>query len=170
MTEDTPESAVRAFESSDAYEGTEAGFLLTTSAFGGRVSAVDLADDRVAYTVTVRVPTIEAATADEVGEAVQSGWFETLERRLADAPKATRANVDLSGFEVEQDGAEAVVTYQFEYGGADRAAEIAKTFAEYVEGTYVESIVPGYDYEGTAADLLASASEQGGGERGGTPL
>ena len=169
MTEQLPESAIRAFEAHGAFEREGEGFRLTTSRFGGRVSAVDLGGG-VAYTLTVRVPTLDAATADEVGEAVESGWFDTMRRRLEDAPKATRADVSLSGLDLEEDGDEVVVTFQFEWDGPDRAAAIAKTFAEYVEGTYVESVVPGYDYEGVVGDLLQGASQGEGGKKGGTPL
>ncbi len=169
MTEELPESAARAFDRHDAFERDGNGFRLTTSRFGGRVTAVDLGGG-VAYTLTVRAPTLEAATVDEVGEAVESGWFDTMRRRLEDAPKATRSDVSLSGFDLEADDDEVVVTFQFEWAGADRAAAITKTFAEYVEGTYVESVVPGYDYEGVIGDLLQGASQGEGGRKGGTPL
>ncbi|MEF8975818.1 MAG: DUF5813 family protein, partial [Halapricum sp.] len=44
-------------------------------------------------------------------------------------------------------------------------------FVEYVEGTYVEGAVPGYDYEPPVADLLNQAQSGGSqGDRGGTPL
>ncbi|MEF8887902.1 MAG: DUF5813 family protein [Haloarculaceae archaeon] len=170
MTEELPESAVRAFERHDAFERQGEGFRLTTSRFGGRVTAADLGGGRVGYTLTVRAPTVAAATADEVGEAVASGWFDTMRRRLEDAPKATRADVSLSAFDLEEDGEEVVVTFQFERDDPDRAAAIAKTFAEYVEGTYVESVVPGYDYEGVVGELLQGASQGEGGRKGGTPL
>ncbi|MFT4881095.1 MAG: hypothetical protein ACI9HI_001096 [Salinirussus sp.] len=169
MSEELPDSAVQAFERHDAFEREANGFRLTTSRFGGRVTAVDLGGG-VAYTLTVRAPTLETATVNEVGEAVESGWFDTMRRRLADAPKATRSDVSLSGFDLEEDGDEVVVTFQFEWDGADRAAAIAKTFAEYVEGTYVESVVPGYDYEGVVGDMLQGASQGEGGRKGGTPL
>jgi hypothetical protein len=106
-----------------------------------------------------------------VGDAVAEGWFETLELRLEDAPKATRATVDLDEFTVERDGDDVVTTYAFTLGDADRAADVAKAFVEYVEGTYVEGIVPGYNYEGKVADLVSDAASGGGeGEVGGTPL
>jgi len=172
MTDGMPDSAARAFERHDAFERTDDGaFELTTSTFGGRVMAAETGSDQVAYTITVSVPTLDAATADEVGDAVSKGWLDTLERRLEDAPQATRADVALAGFDVAAEDGEVFVTFQFEWGDASRAAEVAKTFAEYVEGTYVESVVPGYDYEGAVADLLSSASQHGeGGTRGGTPL
>ena len=166
---DVPESVERAFDYHDAFERDGDGYLVTTTAFEGRVTAVDGPDYFSAYTVTVRVPTLDGATADDVGDAVEDGWFETLERRLEDAPKATRADVELETFDVERDGEDVYVTFGFEWGNADKAADIAKTFVEYVEGTYVEGIVPGYDYVGAVSNLVENASQEGGGG-GGTPL
>jgi hypothetical protein len=167
-----PDSVARAFGRHDAFERLDgAAFELTTSAFGGRVTAAETGSHRLVYTVTVSVPTLDATTADDVGDAVASGWLDTLERRLEDAPQATRADVELARFDVEADGEDVFVTFQFEWENADRATVLAKTFVEYVEGTYVESVVPGYNYEGTVAELLSSASQGSDGEtRGGTPL
>jgi hypothetical protein len=170
MTDDLPESAERAFESHDAFEATDEGYRVTTTAFDGSVTAADAEEWRVAYTVTVRAPTLHAATVDAVGEAVADGWFDTLRRRLEDAPQATRTTVELDEFAVERDGADVVATYSFELGNADTAARVAKTFVEYVEGTYVEGVVPGYEYEGAVADLVNQAQTNGEGGAGGTPL
>jgi hypothetical protein len=177
MTDGLPEDVERAFERHRGFERTDDGFVVTTTAFEGRVTAVE-GGSRAAYTVTVRAPTIEAATAGDVGPAVAEGWFDTLQRRLADAPKATRADVELRTFDVEREspggtdgaGKGLYVTYGFEWEDPDRAADIAKTFVEYVEGTYVEGVVPGYEYEPPVADLLQSASQGGGDGAGGTPL
>jgi hypothetical protein len=172
MTDELPDAVEQALDHHDAYDRAEDGsYRLTTTVFDGRVTAEDAEEWRTAYTVIVRAPTLHAATADEVGDAVADGWFETLELRLEDAPKATRADVELDEFSVERDGEDVVTTYEFTLGSADRAADVAKAFVEYVEGTYVEGIVPGYSYEGKVADLVSDASSGGGdGEVGGTPL
>ena len=80
---------------------------------------------------------------------------------------ATRSDIDLETFDVERDGEDVYVTYGFEWDDPGRAADIAKTLVEYVEGTYVEGVIPGYEYESPVADLLDRASQ---GEGGGTPL
>jgi hypothetical protein len=221
-----PAGAEAAFEAHDAFDPVEddgenpvegegesenrsgddrddpARYAVDTTRFEGTVTARATEGDADRYEVRVRIPAIDAATADDVGPSVAAGWFETMERRLADAPKSTRASVHLEAFRLaEADGAdgtggtgrsgdagetegttdaerepaaELVVTYDFEYGDADRAAAIAKTFVEYVEGTYVESTIPGYRYEGVVGDLLSSAASTGGSEepsgRGSTPL
>lgn len=165
MTEDLAVEIHSAFESTDAYD-VDDGYAVTTTVFDARV-AVDDATTPPTYHVHVRVPSLPAATDDEVGPTVAKSWLETFERRLEDAPQSTRARVDLDSFAVEQEGETVHIEYTFSWSNPDRAAEIAKTFVEYVEGTYVEGIIPGYDYVSPVADLLSDASQSG---NGGTPL
>jgi hypothetical protein len=168
---DVPDDVADVFDSRDTFVPSGEGYVVETTSFDGRVTASEGEQWRTDYEVTVRVPSLRAATADEVGEAVRDGWFETFERRLEDAPKATRVVVELDDYTVERDGEEVVVTYRFSLGGEREAADVAKAFVEYVEGTYVEGIIPGYDYVGVVADLMDSASTGGSeGSRGGTPL
>jgi hypothetical protein len=168
---DVPDDVADVFDSRDTFVPSGEGYVVETTSFDGRVTASEGEQWRTDYEVTVRVPSLRAATADEVGEAVRDGWFETFERRLEDAPKATRVVVELDDYTVERDGEEVVVTYRFSLGGEREAADVAKAFVEYVEGTYVEGIIPGYDYVGVVADLMDSASTGGNeGSRGGTPL
>jgi hypothetical protein len=166
MSSDTPESVSSAFEAHEAFEAADSGYLLTTTVFDPTVEAVT-EGAKARYTVTVCVPTLDAATEEDIGEVLAESWQETLTRRLEEAPKATRSRVDLDGFGVEAVSEELRIEYIFTWGNPTRAVEIAKTFAEYVEGTYVEGIVPGYDYEPPISSLLADASQSG---EGGTPL
>jgi hypothetical protein len=168
---DVPDDVADVFGSRDTFVAGGGGYVVETTSFDGHVTASEGEKWRTDYEVTVRAPTLQAATADEVGEAVADGWFDTLERRLEDAPKTTRVVVELDDYAVERDEAEVVVTYRYSLGGEREAADVAKAFVEYVEGTYVEGIVPGYDYVGVVADLMNSASTGGSeGSRGGTPL
>jgi len=173
MTVEMPDEARASFEDHDAFERAADGYRLTTTAFDATVTATAGEDWRTHYTVTVEVPTLDAAVADDaedVGDAVLAGWLETFERRLADATQATRASVDLDAFSVERVGETVTVRYEFAFGNDARAVKIAKTLVEYVEGTYVEGVVPGYEYESPVTDLLSAAATDGTGERGGTPL
>jgi len=168
---DVPDDVADVFDARDVFVPSGSGYVVETTSFEGHVTASEGEKWRTDYEVTVRAPTLQAATADEVGPAVHEGWLETLERRLEDAPKATRVAVDIDEYTVEEDAEEVVVTYRFSLGGEREAADVAKTFVEYVEGTYVEGIVPGYDYVGVVADLMNAASTGGSeGSRGGTPL
>ena len=168
---DVPDDVADVFGSRDTFVAGGDGYVVETTSFEGHVTASEREDWATDYEVTVRAPTLQAATAGEVGDAVRDGWFETFERRLEDAPTATRVVVDLDDYTVERDDEEVVVTYRYSLGGEREAADVAKAFVEYVEGTYVEGIIPGYDYVGVVADLMDSASTGGSeGSRGGTPL
>lgn len=190
---DLPDDAAAAFESHDAYTALDGGdaangeraagafdapaYTVDTTGFDAVVTASAREGYADRYEVAVFVPSLDATTVDHVSPAVQSGWFETMERRLADAPKSTRAAVELERFrlaDADEVGDVLRVSYGFTFGDADRAAGIAKTFVEYVEGTYVESTIPGYEYTGVVGDLLASATGTGGagesGSSGSMPL
>jgi hypothetical protein len=164
-----PERAERAFAAHDAFEQGGDGFELTTTAFEGRVTAAETDDWALQYTVTVRAPMLSTAVEGPVGSAVEDGWFDTLALRLEDAPGAVRESVDLDDLDVFEEDGDAVAVFTFTWGNADRAPDIAKALAEYVEGTYMEGVVPGYDYREPVASMLSQAS-QGDGNRSGTPL
>lgn len=173
--DDLPEDANRAFEGHDAYEPAAEGYRIETTRFDARVTASDDAETEWAltYELTVRAPMLSAAVADDaeeqVGPAVEAGWLDTFELRVADAPGAVRDGVE-ADVAVHRRADEAVVEYTFEWGNADRAADIAKAFAEFVEGTYMEGIVPGYDYGPPVSEMLASARASGGDEGSGDPM
>jgi len=170
MTEALPDRAGRAFDAHAAFERTDGWFDLSTTAFDARVTAAATDDGALRYTLEVRAPTLQSATADDVGASVAEGWFETYERRLEDAPMAVRHDVALAEQRVFEEAGDAVAVFTFEWGTADRAPAIAKALAEYVEGTYMEGIVPGYEYVPPVADLLADARQSGGGDGGGGPM
>lgn len=163
MTDDEPARLAAAFDEHGSLTRQEGNWAVTTTAFDATVTP----DPDGRYTVTVRAPTLQAATTDEVDEAVAADWLRTFRRRLEDAPAATRRSVELDNRAV--DATDGTVRVSFEFACADPAgaAEVATTLAEFVEGTYVGGVVPGYAYEPPVADLLAAASH---GEQDGAPL
>ena len=168
---DTDDSAAAADDIVLDADDTAADYRVTTTTFEATVGLPEPSSDEPEYSVVVRTPTLEAATNDAVGPAVAVGWFETFQKRLGDAPGATRHDVSLAAFGVAEDGDTVVVRYEFVEENPAVAADVAKTFTEYVEGTYVEGVVPGYEYDGAVADLIGQAAAQGSqGEAGGTPL
>ncbi len=169
MTEEMPERAVRAFDAADAFESVDRGFAVTTTRFDAHVIATETDEWALSYTLEVRAPMLSSATADPVGPAVEEGWFETYELRLEDAPRAVRDDVELSDHRVLEEAGEAVAVFEFEHGNADRAPAIAKAITEYVEGTYMEGIVPGYDYGPPVSEMLSRARSSGG-EDGSGPM
>ncbi|MWG34066.1 DUF5813 family protein [Halomarina oriensis] len=167
---DLPEQARRAFDGHDAFSEADEGYELQTTAFGGRVTAEETEGWALRYALTVGVPTLDAAVEEDVGEHLEEGWFETYELRLEDAPGAVRDSVDLEGIDVRTEDGDAVATFTFTFGNADRAPDVAKAIAEYVEGTYMEGIVPGFTYRPPVAGLLSKARQGEDGGSGPMPL
>lgn len=159
----------RAFERHETYTDANEGFIVETTVFDSRVVA-EVSDETV-YTLTIRTPTLSSAVEEDVGANLLDGWFETLERRVEDAPKAVRADIELTAA-VEPDDGEAVVTLQFPFDRPERAPAVVKAMTEYVEGTYVEGVVPGFTYRPPVSELLDTAthSEETEHDRGGGPL
>lgn len=166
MTANDRSRGADALAAHDAFEETAEGFSLSTTTVETRVNA-ETRPDGVAYAVEIRAPTIDSATVDEVGQTVSTDWFETYRRRVQDAPSASRHNVELDETQVFEEGPDVVVRYRYTWGEPPTGVDIAKTLIEYVEGTYVQGIIPGYEYTDPVSRLLSQASQ--GGE-GGTPL
>ncbi|UPW00969.1 DUF5813 family protein [Halorussus gelatinilyticus] len=172
----TDESVERAFREHPDFEQTDDGeFETPQKPFPGVVTVADVpgdgataGDDEREYRLEVRTPTLDAAVeGEEVAEVVEDGWFETLELRLDDAH--TVANAEASPPDVEREGEEVVVTTALASADPERAAEDALAIVEYVEGTWVQGIIPGYDYREPAASLRESARQnydEGGGPGG----
>ena len=144
------------FDSHGAFESSDEGFSLITIPFDSHAEVTD-----AEYRIVLRVPTLDAATEEAVADAVLEGWFETFERRLADASGVTRATIDVPSPTVERDVDTVRIVFAFEHDDPQGAADAAKALAEFVEGTYVEGIVPGYTYEPPVADLLTRARQHG---------
>ncbi|MFB6163013.1 MAG: DUF5813 family protein [Halococcoides sp.] len=112
------------------------------------------------WTVEVRVPTIDTVATDSVGAAVQEDWVETFRRRAREAENATRRSVDPE-VSIDRTDETIVVTYAFEERAVPRALEVARDIALFVEGTYVQGAIPGYEYEPPLSTLLTRATENG---------
>ncbi|MFD1647253.1 DUF5813 family protein [Haloarchaeobius litoreus] len=158
----TSESAEHAFERHDAFTREDDGYDLTTTPFDVRATASSTDDDRTAFEVTVRLPTLDAVVADEtVPPVVEDGWYETLALRLEDSFDPTKT-VDHDEPTVERRGETVVATFSYRSGRVKTCVEDAKVLAEFAEGTYVQGLIPGYDYEEPAGDLLTTATNGGG--------
>ena len=170
MTETVPERAARAFEGHEAFERDGRWFDVTTTTFEGRVTARETGEWEIEYTLEVRAPTLSAATEDDVGDAVEAGWFETYERRLEDAGMAVRQDVEFDDYRLIEEAGEAVAVFEFEWGNADHAPDMAKAMTEYAEGTYMEGIVPGYEYTPPVSELLSRARSDAGSDGASGPM
>jgi len=164
---DAVERARRAAEVNESFEPRGDGYVVTTTAFEGSVE-VDADEGAAVFTVTVAVPMLDAVTDEAVAPVVEEGWFETFELRIDDVDGAVRG--DDAAVSVRQDGDDAVVTVELRDLDATRGAADAVAVVEYVEGTYVEGIIPGYEYTEPVTLLVQQAADAAGGSQGGTPL
>ncbi|WP_058366019.1 DUF5813 family protein [Haloparvum sedimenti] len=167
-TTDAPDRARRAFSDHGSFEAAGEGdrYVSTSTAFDGVVTPAAAEDGQLRFDVTVTVPTLGAAATEGVADVVEDGWFDAFERRVVDVGGVTRKSRE---FDVDVTRHEETVVVETslvdinERRGVDDAAAVI----DFVEGTYVQGIVPGYEYEGPAASLLSKARRQG--KSGGVP-
>lgn len=168
MTDELVREIERELSDHGAFERSNGGFAVTTTPFEATVT-VDDGPDGVDFRVTVRVPTIDSAVEGEaVAPVVQEGWFETFERRLEDLDGALHSSVEAPIVSLRS--STVVVETGFQTSMPARGVSDAKALVDYVEGTYMEGIIPGYDYAEPVASLLARAAERSGAEDGRPPL
>ena len=165
---DAVERARRAAATNESLEPRDdGGYTVTTAAFDGTVE-IGADGGTIVLTVTATVPMLDAVTEESVASVVEEGWFETFELRMADIDGAIRGgDPDVS---VRQVGNEVVVEAELRDLDATRAVADAVAVVEYVEGTYVEGIIPGYEYTAPVTQLIQRAADAAGGSEGGTPL
>jgi hypothetical protein len=157
---DLPEPVARAFATHEAYEAADgATFAVTTTPFEA-VVAVQADDDGVTADVVVWVPTLSAATEDHVADVVEDGWLDTFERRMEDADQALSRGQSVAPA-VGVEGEEVVVEATVAAGAPTPAAADARSLVEYVEGTYMEGVIPGYEYGDPVAGLRQRARQAG---------
>lgn len=165
---DPSERARRAFADHGSFEPAEADdrYVSTSTAFDGIVTATAAEKGRIRFDVTVTVPTLGAAAAEHVADVVEDGWFDAFERRVVDVGGVTRKSREFD-VEVTRRDETVVVETSLEDVNERRGVDDAAALIDFVEGTYVQGIVPGYEYEGPAASLLSKARQQG--QSGGAP-
>jgi len=169
-----PTPVERELEAHDAFEPTDDGYELTTTVFETHLTATDAEGKRDGtFTVTVSLPTLDAATVDAVAPVVETDWFETFERRLADVFTVAHTSTHDEPT-VDRTNRTVDVTLEYTAWDAREGVDDAKSTLEFVEGTYAQGLIPGYDYRGPAATLLENAQSRGQqaseGERGGMPM
>jgi len=152
----------RAFADHTAFEQVdEATFESTTTTFDGIVEA-DEVDGHIRFVVEVRVPLLNSVTEDEVAAVVEDGWYETFELRVEDIGGVFRTERDLEPAVTRQ--AETItVEASFEDINERRGVDDAGAIIDYVEGTFVQGIIPGYEYTEPVAGIIDRARENAGG-------
>lgn len=163
---DLPDRARRAFRDHDAFDAADGRFVATSTPFEGVVDAEPADGGRIRFVVTVRVPMLDEVTVDEVAPVVEEGWYETFERRLGSIgggvlagdhdPDPTVRTTTHEGTRVAE------VRTAFEEIDPRRGVDDAAALVDFVEGTYVQGVIPGYDYTGPVAGILSEARRAGG--------
>lgn len=144
------------------FERTDGGFEPTTNDWDATVT---VADDQVE--IAVVVPTLAAATTEPVADVVEDGWFDTFERRVADADGVTLADdVDVASV-TREDGDVAVELTLTPRTG--KAADDALALVNFVEGTWFQGVIPGYDYVEKVQEMRQQAAQNAQNTEG-TPL
>lgn len=163
---DLPDRALRAFRDHDAFEAVDGRYVATSTPFEGVVDADAAEGGRIEFDVTVRVPMLDEVTEDDVAPVVEDGWYETLERRLGSIGGGILAGDDRPDLAVEStthDGARvAEATVTFEDIDPKRGVNDAAAVVDFVEGTYVQGVIPGYEYTDPVAGILAEARRAAG--------
>ncbi|MFB6156365.1 MAG: DUF5813 family protein [Haloferacaceae archaeon] len=164
MTE-VPDRARRAFRDHDAFDPSAkpGAFAAVTTPFDAEVRAGEGTDGRIEFAVEVRVPRLSTVVEGEVADVVEEGWAETFELRVTDPGGVTRGDRDLDPSVRAVDGA-LVVTVGFEDVDPRRGVADALALVNFVEGTYVQGVIPGYEYTEPVAGILAEARRAAGAE------
>lgn len=159
MTE-TSGRAARAFRDHGSFDHTDDDrFELTTTAFDAVVTATET-DGRIDFEVRTRAPSLSAAVAGDVAPVIEEGWLETFERRIDDVDGAVRGDHDLDPT-VRRTAGEVVVEASFTDIDERRGVDDAAAIVNYAEGTYVQGLIPGYDYVDPVAGLVDRARRAG---------
>lgn len=158
MTDDVPSRVASAFRRNEAFERTGEGtYDVTITPFEATVRFEDA--DPPTYAVTVRAPRLSAAVEGDVAPIVEDGWLETFERRMEDA------HMPLSGTEsidpaVALKDEQVVVTATVQDRDPRRGVDDVRALVDYVEGTYLEGVIPGYDYRDPVASMREHARQE----------
>lgn len=152
------------FEPTDGSGGGEDGatFAPTANDWDATVRVRDGSVD-----VVVVVPTLDAATHDEVADVVEDGWYDTFERRVEGADSVTLAD-DVEVASVSREGGGITVELAMD-PRSGKAADDALALVNYVEGTWFQGVVPGYDYVDQVQEMREQAA-QNAQSTDGTPL
>lgn len=143
-----------AFEAHPRFERRDAGVF----SIGGMDFEAWVRIDEGAVVLVEEVPTLDATVVGEtVAPVVSEGWLETFERRIEDVRGVVEAPMDDP--EVHRDGDVIRVETRIAVGDHEIPDE-ALAAANYIEGTWVEGIIPGYEYDDRVQSIRNRARQQ----------
>ncbi|MFB6222019.1 MAG: DUF5813 family protein [Halolamina sp.] len=169
MTE-LPDRAARAFRDHDAFAPEDATdgerYAAVSTPFDAVVDATPADGGRIAFDIVVRLPMLDEVTEDEVAPVVEEGWYETLDRRMQGIGGGVLAgDHDLTPAVTETTFAGdrvAEVRARFEDIDPRRGVNDAAAVVDFIEGTFVQGVIPGYDYTEPVTGILSEAMQAGG--------
>jgi hypothetical protein len=136
-------------------------FESVTTPFNATVETEPGADGRVVFHVRVQVPMLSHVVEEHVADVVEDGWLDTFKRRVTDVGAITQAEHDLSPT-VHRSGGDVLVELSFSDIDERRGVDDANALINFVEGTYAQGIIPGYEYTEPASQLIQNARQTGG--------
>jgi hypothetical protein len=164
-----PDRARRAFRRHDAFAAESDGedrFDATATAFEGTVAAEPGEGGEIQFEIVVRVPMLDEVTESDVAPVVEEGWYETFERRLDGIGGGVLAGdheIDPAVTETVHEGTR-VAKVEASFADIDpaRGVDDAAAVVDFVEGTFVQGVIPGYDYTEPVSGILTEARRAGG--------
>lgn len=159
---------LEAFDRHEAFTVAGQNVVVEPTPFDLRLT-VAVEGDRARYELAATLPSLEAVVVgDRVADVVLEGWADTLDRRLREAHDVTGELTDIA-YETtwDRDRFRAVMTVE-RPATAPAPTDGIVALANYVEGTYLQGVIPGYDY-GPPVDQLLSQARQRAGEEEPTP-
>ncbi|QKY20115.1 hypothetical protein B4589_006870 [Halolamina sp. CBA1230] len=164
-----PDRARRAFRSHDAFEAdgdAEDRFEVTSTPFEATVTPEPGEGGEIRFEIVARVPMLDEVTEGDVAPVVEEGWYETFERRLDGIGGGVLAgdhDLEPTVTETVHEGTRsAEVRAAIEDIDPSRGVDDAAAVVDFVEGTFVQGVIPGYDYIEPVAGILAEARRAGG--------
>ena len=160
MTE-LPDRVRRAFADHTAFDQLdETQFTSTTTTFEASVEVTET-ENGIEFAVEMAVPLLQTVTEDEVADVVEDGWYETFELRAQDIGGVFRTDRDLSPT-VTRHAETIAVEATLDDTNVRRGVDDAAAVIDYIEGTFVQGIIPGYTYTEPVDSILQQARTTGG--------
>ena len=155
------DEVMAAFDRRDGFRRAADRVVIETSPFDAELVVAE-SEGRLDFRVDVTFPSLDAVVLGEtVPDVVLEGWAETLSLRAADAHKAT----DLTAAEYEIDWNRETVTVGITFdrpADAPPPVEAVTALVTFLEGTYLQGVIPGYAYGPPVNDMLSQARRQAG--------
>lgn len=159
---DRLDAAERALATQAGFERRDDTFDVSSTPFDATMT-LESTETAVRYELEMELPTLNAVVAGEtVADVVLDGWFDTFDRRLEDLDGALRAEAPTPQVVLDEATDTVTVMASFESAHPAHGAEDAAALVGFIEGTYMEGLIPGYTYREPVAGLLEQARERSG--------